>query len=488
MATCADIDNNLASLKASNEAKLAAMQLQIDQLRAEQQTCCSKVDGLASQLAQLILTQATFAASVGIQIATAVGNLSATLTGQIATIGAQVTQVLGLGSRTDALESGLDATNTGLSQAFTLIGVVRDNARKELKEESDRLTASLYALEAVFNGNLNRAVALLQKLIEECCKRIDDFINDPNNSMNQCCNEIKALIAAQTLAQGVAFAALQGSVAGVIASNALIGAGLIAQTAAQAAGFQAIQDNINNTRNTLLNGLAAAIATGNASQLTAIAAAIALLDRVIAALNVPINGVIGGDTCGETLQASYAGTGLPGIVNAMQAFSTVERRAIDVVCTEIKENMCSVLEPSDQYTERNIISQIMIRFVPKGTTKNFSTVSSWRLHIPNPRANITCDELKTLTWTRGKIVGNIFFNNGNISTGSYFNDLIEGEALLLKLAAFSTDALKYPKPRMTLNGSPKRTPIIVEVVPWYAVITTLVNGVVTSKKCIKCLP
>jgi hypothetical protein len=143
-----------------------------------------------------------------------------------------------------------------------------------------------------------------------------------------------------------------------------------------------------------------------------------------------------------------------------------------------------VLEPSEEDAERNIESQLMIRFVDKAQGKGGS---AWRINIPNPRPDITCDDLRPLTWIRGNIVGKIFFRGG-MNTYSYFRNADKAEEIMLAIAELSTTPLKYPQPRITLNGSPKRQPREAEVVVWYAVIAEVnSDGKTVKTKCLKCL-
>lgn len=250
-------------------------------------------------------------------------------------------------------------------------------------------------------------------------------------------------------------------------------------------GGSILQDCEGNVLTALFQGKGLpALADGISQHTVAIAL---ILRQICQKLDLPISGTVNKIICGETLNVNYGGVGLLGVVSAVNAQAQIQQRAIDVVCKEVQENMCTVLEPSEENAERNLVTQMMIRFVPKGTT-NFKGVSAWRLHIPNPKPGLTCADLAPLTWTKGRWVGKILFNNGFMNTWSYFNSEAEAERVMLHLASLSTDPLKQPEPRVTKNGSPKRTPVVVEVVPWYAVITTLSNGQVTDTRCIKCLP
>jgi hypothetical protein len=616
MATCNDIDNSLTALKASNDARFAAMQAQID-------ACCARTDNatnLANQALQAILAIQAVLANLGTQFANLVATVAVTLS---------------LSNRVDALEAGQNLLSNDISRILTLITSVRSEFDKKLKDQFDFIWDRI---NQVFTRLQWDNLELL-KLIQACCKRIDDFLdpNNPNSPMNnQCCNEIKAglgllgaALAAQTAAQAAAYAALQTSIAALALEVAAIGGvngllsllsnigtilglldrlmvlldpdsgaatkrdlekyfpnisgsltgtlcnGTIVRASYSGQGLNGInsalkaqsyiddrvlQDllvcisNLINPRyngafvGTDCNNLPINIRYSNADLETALQAlfialqdhAVSLckkldpnsptnnpsvsgslgisacgvtdtysygvprsreiltnirgatlligkvLDAVCKKLDIPINGTVNKVICGETLNVNYGGVGLLGVVSAVNAQAQIQQRAIDVVCKEVQENMCTVLEPSDEDAERNLVTQMMIRFVAKGTT-NFKGVSAWRMHIPNPRPGITCADLVPLTWTKGRWVGKILFANGNMNTWSYFNTEAEAERVLLHMASLSTDPLKQPEPRMTKNGSPKRNPVIVEVVPWYAVITTLSNGQVTDVKCLKCL-
>lgn len=227
-----------------------------------------------------------------------------------------------------------------------------------------------------------------------------------------------------------------------------------------------------------------------------------VFNEICKKLDFPISGTAKNTLCDSkktVVQQSFGGNGFSGVISAMSAYSKIQTQAIDVVCTEVQDNMCAVLEPSEEYAERIIRSQLFIRFIDKRVTlnpkdpnyKKIRDAAKFRMVIPNAIDGITCDTLKPLTWIRGNYVSTVIWNNGGIKTYQYFEDKDIAETKMAYAAGLSKDSVAGTgKPRVTSNGSPKRQPANIEIIPYYAVISTIdpVTNQATDRQCLRCLP
>ena len=203
------------------------------------------------------------------------------------------------------------------------------------------------------------------------------------------------------------------------------------------------------------------------------------------------------DICGNPVTAQYSGKGFQGIIQAMDAYSSIHEQAAGIICDKIADMDCLPyeLEPDSKYAERTLSSQIFIRFVDKRVVTdptNFKKKTAYkcRLVIPNPRTGLTCTDLAPITWTKGRFFGRINFDIKNINTHNYFSTELEAQNVLAIAGALSTNAVTTVPARVTSGTNPlypEPSVIGITVIPYYAVITTLVNGKVTATENLCCL-
>lgn len=116
---------------------------------------------------------------------------------------------------------------------------------------------------------------------------------------------------------------------------------------------------------------------------------------------------------------------------------------------------CSLLMPSDAFSELTVESQLTILF---GTNYPKQTTPIWDIHIPNPIDNLNwCTHFEGLSWNRGRVYGKMYFENSRLHTSGYFVSESEARRVLGLLASLSKSEAK--EPRITLDTVPKRKPI-----------------------------
>lgn len=123
-------------------------------------------------------------------------------------------------------------------------------------------------------------------------------------------------------------------------------------------------------------------------------------------------------------------------------------------CLEEADKGCTVVLPSDCYSEYKLESQLVIDF---GTQYPTMRGSKWRIHIPDPIENLDwCTHFENLIWHRGQVYGRLYFQgDSRLITGGYFQSEAEAYRVLRMLEKLSK--LKENRIRVTKLTKPKRT-------------------------------
>ncbi|WP_460193647.1 hypothetical protein [Thermosynechococcus sp. FA-CM-4201] len=123
-------------------------------------------------------------------------------------------------------------------------------------------------------------------------------------------------------------------------------------------------------------------------------------------------------------------------------------------CLEEADKGCTVVLPSDCYSEYKLESQLVIDF---GTQYPSMKGSKWRIHIPDPIENLDwCTHFENLIWHRGQVYGRLYFQgDSRLITGGYFQSETEAYRVLRMLEKLSK--LKENRIRVTKLTKPKRT-------------------------------
>lgn len=123
-------------------------------------------------------------------------------------------------------------------------------------------------------------------------------------------------------------------------------------------------------------------------------------------------------------------------------------------CLEDADKGCTVVLPSDCYSEYKLESQLVIDF---GTQYPTMKGSKWRIHIPDPIENLDwCTHFENLIWHRGQVYGRLYFQgDSRLITGGYFQSETEAYRVLRMLEKLSK--LKENRIRVTKLTKPKRT-------------------------------
>lgn len=165
MASCSDIDNTLASIKASQDAKFAAMQAQIDK-------CCAVTDSNTQVLNGVL-------ASITLIFSTISG-----VTRTLANVATSLGVLTVLGGRIDALEHGLDQANQGLSNVLGQIQALRGYVDSKFTNFYNLLSSEINkTLQAINDVRANLQAQI--DALKVCCDP-----NNPNSPMNQCCADL----------------------------------------------------------------------------------------------------------------------------------------------------------------------------------------------------------------------------------------------------------------------------------------------------------
>lgn len=168
--------------------------------------------------------------------------------------------------------------------------------------------------------------------------------------------------------------------------------------------------------------------------------------------------------------------------NSLKIISGIESK-LDAISYQIgntKIEACSkkggsdiVLSPSYEFEEWKYEDVLIVRCYPTAKLEDKKDPNLYReFKIPNPKNNITWDEVLKLTHTKGNFASRVEWNNSKVWSGGYYITEEEGIRMCLQIISMSS-ATPKTYGRITIGGAKVSTGYNVEFTPICAYLVKL---------------
>jgi len=173
-----------------------------------------------------------------------------------------------------------------------------------------------------------------------------------------------------------------------------------------------------------------------------------------------ISGVIEYFDCdNSTHTLLYSGNGILGLSKQVDALSSLVKVGLKASC----DTNAIPLMPDARFEQFTVTRQLVITW---GTEYPTQKGSLWHSYVPNPIIGLDwCKDFESLSVTKGKIFGRLFWEDSKVHTGIYCVNEDEARRIITVLAAFSNATPELNEegnlnPRISKGGKIKRKPAI----------------------------